>query len=87
MMKLVIDSDYFVMSNTLDEVWGSENDLMINCQYRMFQNERGNISYIDDFSIPMYWVTVFYFKKSDILKICFTLYHILKKISDTIIFI
>lgn len=63
---LVIDGDYFVMSNTLDQVWGSESDLMINCQYRDVSGRHGgNISYIDDFSIPMYWATVFYFRKSE----------------------
>ena len=51
------------MSNTLDQVWGSENDFMINCQYRDIAGRHGgNVSYIDDFTIPMYWATVFYFK-------------------------
>ena len=64
--SLVIDCDYFVMSNTLDQVWGSENDFMINCQYRDVAGRHGgNVSYIDDFSIPMYWATVFYFRKSE----------------------
>ena len=50
--NLVIDCDYFVMSNTLDQVWGSESDFMINCQYRDIAGRHGgNVSYVDDFSI------------------------------------
>lgn len=77
---LVIDGDYFVMSNTLDQVWGSENDLMINCQYRDVSGRHGgNISYIDDFSIPMYWATVFYFRKSEYTENLFTLVSHIKE--------
>ena len=58
---LVIDCDYFIMSDTLDQVWESENDFMINYQYRDVAGRHGgNISYIDDFTIPMCWATVFY---------------------------
>ena len=46
---LVIDGDYFIMNDVLDQVWGSENDFMINCQYRDVAGRHGgNISYIDD---------------------------------------
>tara|TARA_B100001057_G_scaffold91069_1_gene87387 strand:+ start:28907 stop:29782 length:876 start_codon:yes stop_codon:yes gene_type:complete len=77
--SLVIDCDYFIMSNTLDQVWGSENDFMINCQYRDVAGRHGgNVSYIDDFSIPMYWATVFYFRKSDYTKNLFSLIEHIK---------
>ncbi len=77
--SLVIDCDYFVMSNTLDQVWGSENDFMINCQYRDVAGRHGgNVSYIDDFSIPMYWATVFYFKKSEYTENLFSLIEHIK---------
>ena len=78
--SLVIDCDYFIMSNTLDQVWGSENDFMINCQYRDVAGRHGgNISYIDDFSIPMYWATVFYFRKSEYTENLFTLVSHIKE--------
>lgn len=71
---LVIDCDYFIMSNTLDQVWESENDFMINYQYRDVAGRHGgNISYIDDFTIPMCWATVFYFKKSEFAENLFNL--------------
>ena len=71
---LVIDADYFIMNNVLDQVWDSENDVMINCKYRdVSGRHKENIEYLDNFSIPMYWATVFYFKKSDFAKNLFTL--------------
>jgi hypothetical protein len=71
---LVIDSDYFIMNDILDQVWDSENDVMINCKYRdVSERHKENIEYLDNFSIPMYWATVFYFKKSDFAENLFTL--------------
>ena len=71
---LVIDSDYFIMNNVLDQVWGSDNDVMINCKYRdVSERHKEHIEYLDNFSIPMYWATVFYFKKSDFAENLFTL--------------
>ena len=71
---LVIDSDYFIMNNVLDQVWNSANDVMINCKYRdVSERHKDNITYLDNFSIPMYWATVFYFKKSDFAENLFTL--------------
>jgi hypothetical protein len=71
---LVIDGDYFIMNAVLDQVWDSENDLMINCHYRdVSGRHKEHIEYIDNFSIPMYWATVVYFKKSDYAENLFTL--------------
>ena len=71
---LVIDGDYFIMNNILDQVWDSENDVMINCKYRdVSERHKENIEYLDNFSIPMYWATVFYFKKSDFAENLFTI--------------
>ena len=71
---LVIDADYFIMNDILDQVWNSENDVMINCKYRdVSERHKENIEYLDNFSIPMYWATVFYFKKSDFAENLFTL--------------
>ncbi len=71
---LMIDADYFIMNNVLDQVWNSDNDVMINCKYRDISGRhKENIEYIDNFSIPMYWATVVYFKKSDFAENLFTL--------------
>jgi len=71
---LVIDADYLIMNDVLDQVWNSDNDVMINSKYRDISGRhQENIEYIDNFSIPMYWATVFYFKKSDFAENLFTL--------------
>jgi len=71
---LLIDSDYFIMNDVLDQVWDSENDVMINCKYRdVSERHKENIEYIDNFSIPMYWATVVYFRKSNFAENLFTL--------------
>jgi hypothetical protein len=62
------------MNNVLDQVWGSDNDVMINCKYRdVSERHKEHIEYLDNFSIPMYWATVFYFKKSDFAENLFTI--------------
>ena len=71
---LVIDGDYFIMNNVLDQVWDSDNDVMINYKYRdVSGRHKEHIEYIDNFSIPMYWATVVYFKKSDYAENLFAL--------------
>lgn len=75
---LVIDADYLIMSNTLDQVWGSENDFMINYKYHDISG-RGetNVRYIDEYTIPMAWATVFYFRKTEYTdNIAFMIDHI-----------
>jgi hypothetical protein len=77
---LVIDGDYFIMNAVLDQVWDSENDLMINCHYRdVSGRHKEHIEYIDNFSIPMYWATVVYFKKSEFAENLFTLISHIKQ--------
>jgi len=47
---------------------------MINCKYRdVSERHKENIEYIDNFSIPMYWATVVYFRKSNFAENLFTL--------------
>lgn len=77
---LVIDADYFIMSPTLDNVWGSSNDFMINSQYRDIAGRHEHeVLYLDDFTIPMVWATVFYFKKSEYAENLFTIIDMIKK--------
>jgi hypothetical protein len=62
------------MNDVLDQVWDSDNDVMINYKYRdVSGRHKEHIEYIDNFSIPMYWATVVYFKKSDYAETLFTL--------------
>jgi hypothetical protein len=76
---LVIDCDYFVMSNVLDGVWGSKNDFMITKHYTDISNDAKNdITKISSTSIDMYWATILYFRKSKFSETLFKLVDIIK---------
>ncbi len=77
---LVIDADYFIMSPTLDNVWGSVNDFMINSRYRdIAGRHEQEVIYLDDFTIPMVWATVFYFKKSEYAENLFSIIDMIRR--------
>lgn len=69
---LFIDADYLIMSDSLNQCWGSTHDIMID--NRIYSNF-GNIEtrLIDDFGISLYWATVVYFKKTDFARHFFNL--------------
>ena len=71
---LFIDADYLVMSDTLANCWGSNNDVMINHNIQnlsmLKEPMRPNI---DAFGIKLYWATVIYFKKTEIAEYLFTI--------------
>ncbi len=70
---LFIDCDYLILSNALNNCWGSNNDVMID--HRIFGplDEKVQTKYIDDFGIKLYWATVIYFKKSEFAKFLFSI--------------
>ena len=63
---LLMDVDYLVMSNSLDMVWGSNEDILVNRNAISLRNEHLNIKdrTLSSKGIPMWWATVVYFKKS-----------------------
>ncbi len=71
---LLIDCDYFAMTNQLDGVWNSKNDFMITKNHTdISQVKISNIARLSDTSIDMYWATVVYFKKSEFAANLFSL--------------
>lgn len=77
---LVIDCDYFIMSDALDGVWGSHNDFMITKHYADISagDNTNHVTRISDGGIDMYWATVVYFKKTDFTKHLFFMISHLK---------
>jgi hypothetical protein len=66
---LVIDADYIINSNHLSYCWECDHDFLIyKKSYDLSETE--NINYVSEYSIPFYWATVFYFKKTQRTK-CF----------------
>ena len=69
---LFIDSDYLIMSNALNNCWGSTDDVMINKHiFNPGSTEPPYTRNIDDFGISLYWATVIYFKKTEFSKFLF----------------
>lgn len=77
---LFIDADYLIMSDALNKCWGSQNDFMINAEVVDINSSRTPFpKYIDHFSIPLYWATVIYFRKSEMAQ---TLFNLVKHVKD-----
>ena len=72
---LLIDVDYFVLNDSLNAVWGCNEDFLINKRARsLFHADlQGPEFRLNPFGIRMYWATVIYFKKSEKAKLIFDL--------------
>jgi hypothetical protein len=70
---LFIDCDYLILSNALNNCWGSNNDVMIDNRIFGPLDEKPHTKFIDDFGIKLYWATVIYFKKSEFAKFLFSI--------------
>ena len=64
---LLIDVDYLIYDNSLSNVWGCEENILINKNAQGLDGEAllGPEFRLEDTSIRMYWATVVYFKKCD----------------------
>lgn len=71
---LVIDTDFIVKNNSLNKVFTSGKDLLINKTYTDINNRRDEtVERLVAHGIDMYWATAFYFNKNDKTKIFFNL--------------
>lgn len=63
---LVIDSDFIISSPTLKNIWDNQHDFLIYKDSFDLANWRDDRSfrYLNQHSIPFYWATAFYFKKT-----------------------
>ena len=79
---ILLDTDYIVMNNNFDYVWGSDGDILINKQAIDLQsNKFGAIEdqRLSNHGISLYWATVVYFKKSPFAKTFFGLVDYIRK--------
>lgn len=72
---LLIDCDYLVCNDSLNKVWGSVEELMINksalgLMHNEMEQEEVRLS---PYGIKMYWATVIYFRKGEKAKLLFKL--------------
>lgn len=65
---LVIDSDYIISSNNLSNIWNNSQDFLIykdSFDLAQWRDVR-SFKYLNQYSIPFYWATAFYFKKTSV---------------------
>ena len=78
---LLIDVDYFVLNGSLNAVWGSNEDFLINKSAKTLLHKplTGPEFRLNPFGLRMYWATVIYFKKSEKAKLIFDLVSHIKE--------
>jgi hypothetical protein len=64
---ILLDVDYLVLSDTLNQCWGHHNELMMNWQYQdiMYERKFSQLDRLCDTGITQYWATVVYFRKTE----------------------
>ena len=73
---ILLDSDYLILGDTLNQCWGSKNDFMMNYEWQDINFDRKmKLDRVAPASITMYWATVVYFKKSEYAENFFNLCH------------
>lgn len=72
---IVIDSDYIISSDNLNKVWNSQKDFAIFKQSNDIAGWRDDRSfkYLNQYSVPFFWATAFYFKKTKYTRTFFDL--------------
>lgn len=78
---LVIDVDYIINSSTLSYCWNQPHDFLIYSKYYDLAQWRSSseFDHVSEYSIPFYWATVFYFRKTEINKQFFDLISHIKE--------
>ena len=64
---ILIDADYLILSNALNNCWGHNNEFMMNWSYEdiMYERDDPTLRRLHPTGITMYWATVVYFKKGN----------------------
>ena len=78
---LVIDSDYIISSDNLSSIWNNRHDFLIySNSFDLAQwRDDSSFKYLNQFSIPFYWATAFYFKKTAFTKSFFDIIKYIKE--------
>lgn len=64
---ILLDVDYLILSDTLNQCWGHNNELMMNWNFQdiMFERKDPTLNRLNHLGITMYWATVVYFRKTE----------------------
>jgi len=78
---VLVDVDYLILSNTLNQCWGHHNELMMNWKFQdiMYERKDPSLKRLYDMGITMYWATVVYFRKTEY---CKSFFNIVKHVKN-----
>ena len=78
---ILVDADFLILSDTLNNCWGHNNELMMNWEYCDAMNDRvfPELSRLNPLGITMYWATVVYFRKTPEVE---SFFNIVKHVKD-----
>jgi hypothetical protein len=70
---LVLDIDIAIASDTLNSVWGCDEDILIsNSSIDILDRQQDEFLFLKDHGIKFHWATEFYFRKSPLAEEFFT---------------
>jgi hypothetical protein len=72
---ILLDADYLILSDTLNQCWGHNNELMMNWKFQdiMYERKDPTLDRLYDMGITMYWATVVYFRKTEYVESFFNI--------------
>lgn len=79
---LLIDSDFFIMSNTLSSYWEVDSDLLISSSMNDIVSEKRTgyfDRYVSETGVKLYWATTVMFTKNDKTKAFFELVDFIRE--------
>ena len=77
---LLIDSDFLIMSDRLEEYWDVDSSVMLSPAMQDVRGDRKGIldSWVSETGIPLYWATTVMFTKNNESKIFFDLVDVIR---------
>jgi hypothetical protein len=77
---LLIDSDFLILSNRLNEYWNVDSSVMLSPSMQDVRGDRKGIldSWVSETGIPLYWATTVMFTKNNESKIFFDLVDVIR---------
>ena len=77
---LLIDSDFLIMSNRLEEYWEVDSSVMLSPSMKDVRGDRKGIldSWVSETGMPLYWATTVMFTKNNESKIFFDLVDVIR---------
>lgn len=79
---MVLDTDYLMLDSTMDLVWDCDEDFLCNRKTITLDHEKNSFGFnnrFNEMSIPLYWATAMYFRKSDRSQSIFELINFIKE--------